>query len=55
MSTEDRHERSPDADGAEDRLAPRAKRREITVEEAKASTRKAISRYKRALQELARR
>lgn len=55
MSTEDRHKRSPDADGTEDRLAPTAKKREITVEEAKASTRKATNRYKRALQELARR
>ena len=55
MSTNDRDRPPAPVDNAEDRPAPTAKRREITVEEAKASARKAIRRYKSALKELARR
>ena len=55
MSTKDQEGPSTPVDNAEDRSSPAVKRREITVEEAKASARKAISRYKSALKELARR
>ena len=55
MSTKDRDAPSSPLDNAENQPPPTVKGREITVEEARASARKAMSRYKSALKELARR